>query len=157
MLVDETVLQTVNPIESKQSNDSFAAINPDLTALETALMIQKVAERYRFDWQNTDGVIAKLREEMDEIIEAKQSSSNSQQHLQEELGDFLFTAVSLARHLSVEPEVALQQANEKFQRRFKHLLNILSERSVSLEKASKAQLEYAWQTVKKSEKKTTAR
>ena len=138
----------------KSDDNVFAGVHRDANALEVAMQIQKVAERYRFDWDDVGGVMAKLREEMDEIIDAQQSSADGLQSLQEELGDFLFTAVSLARHLAVQPEVALHQANQKFEKRFRLLVHIAEQRAWNLEHVSKEQLENLWQAVKEHEKRT---
>lgn len=147
-------LNIVDSKQPKSEDDLFAEVNRDSSALEVALQIQKVAERYRFDWDDVGGVMAKLREEMDEIMDAKRSFAGDSQQLQEELGDFLFTAVSLARHLAVPPEAALRQANQKFEKRFKLMIRIATQRALNLDHASKQQLESLWQAVKEYEKRT---
>ncbi|MEM9392495.1 MAG: nucleoside triphosphate pyrophosphohydrolase [Pseudomonadota bacterium] len=90
-----------------------------LPALLRALKLQKRAARVGFDWTEIEDVLAKLREEADELAAAR--ASDDKAHVEEEFGDFLFVIVNLARHLDVEPEAALRAANAKFTRRFKHI------------------------------------
>ena len=69
-----------------------------------------------FDWERTDDVMAKIREEVEEIEDAQHRGTK--EHLEEEVGDLLFAIANLSRHLGVEPETALRKANEKFTGRF---------------------------------------
>jgi MazG family protein len=83
-----------------------------LPALKRAEKLGKRASRVGFDWPNTQGVKAKIREELAELSAAE---CNTNQHeITEELGDVLFAVVNLARHLNVDPEWALVQANSNF-------------------------------------------
>jgi len=78
------------------------------------------AAKIGFDWPNTDGLFDKLHEEIGELKAELTSSPESQSKtaIEAELGDLLFTAVNLARHLKVDPESALRATNAKFRRRF---------------------------------------
>ena len=133
----------------KIPNDFFATVNRDQSTLKTSLQIQKIAQHYRFDWHDAKGVIAKLYEELEEIIEADSDTPEREQHIKEEIGDLLFTAISLARHYSVDPEVALDEANRKFERRFQRMAEILAEHGSDIHNATKKQLEDAWREAKK--------
>jgi len=147
--------------DRKAPTDLFADIDRSQSTLDISMQIQKVAQRYRFDWESPEGVIAKLYEELDEILEASATpaapaahattSDDRQQRVQEELGDLLFTAISLARHWAIDPEVALREANAKFECRFQKMGAILAEQGLDITSASKAQLEAAWQAVKQQE------
>ena len=102
------------------------AINPDqsalagvalaLPALERATKLQRRAARVGFDWPDTAGPRAKIFEELAEL---DAETEHDRQH--EELGDLLFAVVNLARHLKIEPEAALRDANRKFERRFREI------------------------------------
>ena len=133
----------------KASEDFFATVERDQSTLKTSLQIQKIAQHYQFDWHDVKGVIAKLYEELEEIIEADSNTPEREQHIREEIGDFLFTAISLARHYSVDPEIALGEANRKFEHRFQRMAEILAKNGSGIHNATKEQLENAWQQAKK--------
>ena len=86
-----------------------------LPALERAAKLQKRAARTGFDWPDTEGPKAKIREELDEIAAAPP------EELAEEVGDLLFAVVNFARHLKIDPEESLRQANIKFEKRFRSI------------------------------------
>lgn len=88
-----------------------------LPALTRALKLQKRAAQKGFDWPETAPVIGKLHEEITEI--QQEIASGDRDGLQDEVGDLLFTAVNLARKLSIDPEAALRHANRKFERRYR--------------------------------------
>ena len=132
--------------------DPFAEVNRNKSILEVSMQIQKIAQHYRFDWDNAKGVIAKLYEELEEIIEADTNTPGREQRIKEELGDFLFTAISLARHYSIDPEIVLDEANRKFESRFEKMLKIIEENGSAILDATKEQMEDAWHQAKQREK-----
>lgn len=78
------------------------------------------AAKVGFDWPSVDGLFAKLDEEIVELkAELEKANPPDAENVQEELGDLLFTAINLARHLKVDPESALRSANAKFRNRFR--------------------------------------
>ena len=85
-------------------------------SLLRAAKITKKAARAGFDWETTEQVLTKVDEELSELKEA--IPEGSVKALEHELGDILFALVNLARFLNVNPEVALQSANARFERRF---------------------------------------
>lgn len=85
-----------------------------LPALMRAEKLQKRAARTGFDWPDADGPRAKIMEEMAEVAAAETADAR-----EDEVGDLLFAVVNLARHLKVDPEVALRRANAKFETRFR--------------------------------------
>ena len=102
--------------ERKQSSDSsaLAGVALALPALERAAKLQRRAARIGFDWPDTAGPRAKIDEELAEL------DAETEHHRKlDELGDLLFAVVNLARHLNVEPEAALREANAKFEKRFR--------------------------------------
>ena len=139
-------------METKKPIDPFAEVNRNQSILEVSMQIQKIAQHYRFDWRNARGVIAKLYEELEEIIEADTDTPEREQRIEEEMGDFLFTAVSLARHYSINPEIALDKANRKFERRFEKMVEIIEENGSTIGCATKEQMEDAWHKAKEQEK-----
>ncbi|KTC32945.1 nucleoside triphosphate hydrolase, partial [Pseudomonas sp. ABAC61] len=90
-----------------------------LPALSRAAKLQKRAAQVGFDWPEALAVVDKVREELDEVLEAM--ADNDAAAITDEIGDLLFVVVNLARHLKVDPETALRGANAKFDRRFRFI------------------------------------
>ncbi len=118
-------------------------------ALSRALKLQVKAASVGFDWNNPKLVLAKLREEIDEIEEAIDYKQQADIH--EEIGDLLFATANLARHLEGDPEVILQTANTKFERRFHEVEQKIAAVGQSMTTATLEQMEAAWQQVKSEE------
>jgi ATP diphosphatase len=121
-----------------------------LPALTRSAKLQRRAARVGFDWPEVSPVFDKLDEEVGEI-RAELAAGRSQDRLAEEVGDLLFAAVNLARHLGVDAEAALRHANAKFERRFRAVERALGAAGRSLEDASLAEMEELWQRAKKRE------
>jgi nucleoside triphosphate diphosphatase len=111
-------------------------------ALSRALKLQQKAGKVGFDWNDVRSVLAKLNEEIAEV--EAEIAEGSSETLSEEVGDLLFAAVNLARHLKVDPEAALRSANAKFERRFAHIENRLAEKGRRPEGASLDEMEALW-------------
>ena len=114
-----------------------------LPALMRADKLQRRAAKRGFDWPDTEGPVEKLREEIEEVKEAVTSGTAAE--VEGEVGDFLFSAVNLARKLGVDPEVALRGANDKFTRRFNAVEH---KASAPLETLSLDEMEALWQDAK---------
>ncbi|WP_284125530.1 nucleoside triphosphate pyrophosphohydrolase [Parerythrobacter aestuarii] len=99
--------------DEKGATSAMDGVARALPALLRAEKLQKRAARTGFDWPDTEGPRAKLREEMDELAEAPPEKR------EEEAGDLLFAAVNLVRAYGIAPEDALRAANSKFERRFR--------------------------------------
>lgn len=121
-----------------------------LPALSRAAKLQKRAAQVGFDWPEALPVVDKVRDELDEVLEAM--SENDAQAIAEEVGDLLFVVTNLARHLKVDPEAALRAANGKFERRFRHIEQALREAGRSIENCSLEELDALWGEAKKLEK-----
>jgi ATP diphosphatase len=121
-----------------------------LPALSRAAKLQKRAAQVGFDWPEALPVVDKLREELDEVLEAM--SENDAEAIAEEVGDLLFVAVNLARHLKVDPETALRAANNKFERRFHYIEQALRDAGRPIENCSLEELDALWGEAKKLEK-----
>ncbi len=121
-----------------------------LPALSRAVKLQKRAAQVGFDWPAALPVVDKVREELDEVLEAM--SENDPVAIAEEVGDLLFVVTNLARHLKVDPEAALRAGNRKFELRFRYIERALAAAGRSIEGCSLEQLEMLWGEAKQLEK-----
>ena len=121
-----------------------------LPALTRAVKLQEKAGRVGFDWRDAGAVLAKLREETEEIEEAL--AAGDAQAVRGEVGDLLFVVANLARHLDVDPEAALRGANAKFERRFAHIEARLGQQGRRPDDASLAEMDALWDEAKREER-----
>ena len=117
-----------------------------LPALKRAQKLGGRAAAVGFDWPDVSGVRAKVDEELTELGAAEQAGSAAE--VEEEIGDLLFTVANLARHLGVDPEHALSQANRKFERRFRHMEAAAAVDGEKLPDMEIEALEQRWQVAK---------
>lgn len=122
-----------------------------LPALTRALKLQRRAARVGFDWTSREPVVGKVREELAELEEAA-AGGEDRQAVHEELGDLLFACTNLARHLGVDAEQALRDANAKFERRFRGLEQELAREGADAEAVDFERLEAAYQAAKAADK-----
>jgi len=120
--------------------------NDGLPALMAAGKIQRKAATVGFDWPDLPPVIGKVREEIDEVVEALDSGCGEK--VAEEIGDLLFAVVNLARKAGHEAEVLLHAANGKFVRRLRAVEDDLRGVGLSLEAATLEEMDAAWERVK---------
>lgn len=118
-----------------------------LPALMRAEKLQRRASSVGFDWNDANLVVEKIAEEAREVAQAR-----TQAEREEEIGDLLFVVANLARHLKVDPEVALRAANDKFTRRFRHIEKSLAAKGIKPGDASLREMEDLWQDAKAREK-----
>ena len=121
-----------------------------LPALVRAVKLQKRAARVGFDWPSTDEVLAKMREEMAELVEARESLGPDE--VVEEFGDLMFVMANLARHMQVDPEAALRAANAKFTRRFEKIEAWLAEADKTPAMSDLAEMDALWNRAKAEDK-----
>ncbi len=121
-----------------------------LPALTRAVKLQNRAARVGFDWPSTDEVLAKLREEMAELVEARETLGEAE--VAEEFGDLLFVMANLARHMKVDPEAALRAANAKFSRRFERIEDWLAEDGKRPADSDLKEMDDLWNRAKVEEK-----
>ena len=119
-----------------------------LPALSRAQKLQKRAARVGFDWHHREDVVAKLDEEVGELKEALVHADQAE--IEAEFGDILLAMVNLGRHLRVDAESALRQANRRFESRFKLMEQSAEADGSSLEQESLQKLEIRWQEAKQT-------
>jgi MazG family protein len=119
-----------------------------LPALLRAIKLQNRAARVGFDWPSTAEVIDKIVEESRELAEVNASPEPDRDRLEDEMGDLLFVAANLARHLKIDPETALRRANAKFERRFRHIERGLAAQGRKPEDATLEEMDALWDDAK---------
>ncbi len=115
-----------------------------MPALSYSQEIQDRAARVGFDWEDIGGVIDKLAEEVGEF-----KLADSQERREQEFGDLLFTLANIARHLGVDLETALRQANQRFYRRFSYMEELCRQRGLNFAELSFAEQNALWEEAKK--------
>ena len=124
----------------------LADVARNLPALMRAEKLQKRAARVGFDWPDIGDVLDKMTEEARELAEARDTLP--QEKIAEEMGDLLFVMANLARHLKVDPEVALRGANSKFVRRFGFIEDALRAEGRRCEESDLAEMDALWDRAK---------
>lgn len=141
--------ETIKAAERAVSNQTRAldGVALGLPALTRAVKLQKRAARVGFDWPKIDQVLDKVREEILELTEAK-----NPKHQYEEFGDLMFVMANLARHMNIDPEQSLQDANKKFTRRFNGVEQKLKDKNTTPSYSNLLEMDALWDEVKKEEK-----
>ncbi|OFZ31260.1 MAG: nucleoside triphosphate pyrophosphohydrolase [Bdellovibrionales bacterium RIFCSPHIGHO2_01_FULL_40_29] len=122
-----------------------------LPALQRAHDIGEKTQKLKFDWTAVQDVLAQLKAEIIELEEAmlEDVSPDSFSHIQHEMGDVLFSAAQLSRHLEIEPESCLRQANRRFLSRFDKMLEIGKITAEQFKNLSANEKEKLWSDAKK--------
>ncbi|GAA6207617.1 nucleoside triphosphate pyrophosphohydrolase [Cognatishimia sp. WU-CL00825] len=144
----ETIKAAERAAKAQQGTLDGVAVG--LPALLRAVKLQKRAARVGFDWPDVSHVIDKIIEESHELVEARDTLTQSE--VEEEFGDLLFVMANLARHMNVEPEAALRATNAKFIRRFEKVEAKLAARGKSPSQSDLAEMDALWDVVKREEK-----
>jgi ATP diphosphatase len=129
---------------------ALASIPIALPALTRALKLQTKAGAVGFDWNDPMAVLAKIREEADEI--EAELIAGKQKEAAAEVGDLLFAVVNLARHLHADPEAVLRATNAKFERRFAAIEQALAARGKTPQESTLAEMDALWDAAKDAEK-----
>ena len=137
----------------EKSEDFFSHIPASIPPLEEAYEIQKKLRKVGFDWESTEGVISKIKEELNEVEEAIREDDRD--HTEEEIGDLLFSVVNLARYLSLRPNTAMMRANRKVRARFQKLFDLARIRNIPIDKNHVDQMNDLWEEIKAKEKVAT--
>jgi tetrapyrrole methylase family protein/MazG family protein len=137
----------------------FDGIARSMPALAYAAKVGRKASKVGFDWPDVGGALPKIVEETAELHDAIQRRPSDRvagdhdagadtDHVADELGDLLFAVVNVARHLDVDPELALRAATDKFRTRFEGVERLARERGLDLADADLATLDGLWDDVK---------
>jgi MazG family protein len=134
----------------------LAGVSSKAPALMEAHQLSTKAARVGFDWKSVDDIFDKLQEEIEELraaIKAHADMKDEANHarVREEIGDLLFAATNIARHMQVEPEAALKLTNRKFRRRFEYIESALHKRGQPFDQTSIDELEALWQEAKRNQ------
>ncbi len=134
--------------ELKSYTEKILDVPNGFPALLRCQKISKKAASAGFDWENTDGVLEKLLEEAKELCQAKTDKER-----EEEFGDFLFTAVNLARHLGIDAETALLASTTKFIERFEKMENAILADNKTLDELTQQEMDVYWCKIKQNIRK----
>ena len=140
----------MEPAEGLLATSLLAGVPPTLPALARAVKLQRKASTVGFDWNDPKAVLAKLREEIQEVEEAFDKKDASA--IKDEIGDMLFVIANLARHADIEPEAALEGTNRKFMRRFAHIEARLADQGRGFDGATLGEMDALWNEAKALEK-----
>jgi tetrapyrrole methylase family protein/MazG family protein len=131
--------------EREEGVSMLAGVPKEMPALAYAYEISRRAVRVGFEWQDMEGVIDKLAEEVREINDAESHDQKAR-----EFGDLLFTLVNVARWQGIDSEVALRDANRKFYRRFSRMEELCRERGLEMKEFTFRQWDDLWEEVKET-------
>jgi ATP diphosphatase len=127
----------------------LADVPAALPALARAVKLQDKASKVGFDWNDARLVLAKIREECDEVEEAL--SRDDKAHAAEEIGDVLFAVANLARHIKTDPDAALRATNQKFERRFGYIEQAVAKQGKKLGDVDLEAMDALWNEAKAAE------
>lgn len=130
----------------KSQYESMVSVPRELPALMRAQKIQAKAAKVGFDWQDKDGAISKVHEEINELLNAVEH--NNQSEIEDEFGDLLFSCVNVSRFLNVDSEEALTKATDKFMQRFEIVEKLASEKGINMKSSSIEELDELWDRAK---------
>lgn len=130
--------------EERGGTSILASAPKQMPALGYSQEIQRRVAQVGFDWEDIDGVIEKLTEEVSELKRA-----DSQERKAQEFGDLLFTLVNIARRLGVDSEIALREANQRFYQRFSYMEELCRQRGLNLGELSFDDQNALWEEAKR--------
>jgi ATP diphosphatase len=134
--------------DGSKRHGALDGVPAGLPPMARALKLQAKASTVGFDWNDPKAVLAKLREEIDEIAAELDRSPVETDQVEDEIGDLLFAVANLARHLKVDPDQALRRTNAKFIERFGRIEDVLAADGRTPAEASLDEMEKLWQEAK---------
>ena len=150
LALSNEVWETIKAEERKTKGQGprglLADVTPTLPGLTRAVKLQRKAATVGFDWADARLVLAKIREEIDEV--ENELDRGEAGAVDEEIGDLIFAVANLARHAGTDPEAAVRAANAKFERRFAHIEKTLDANGSSPATASLEEMESLWRAAK---------
>lgn len=142
--------EAIKKSEKKEGpRPTLEGVPKSLPALRKAHLVQKRAARVGFDWENVDGAVDKVQEELQEVKQAL--AANDEEAIGEELGDLLFASVNVCRFSGHNPEDLLHRTIDKFARRFAHVEKRVHEKGKQMSDCKLDELEQYWQEAKRLE------
>lgn len=132
--------------EQKRPDSLLQGVSTAMPALSRAAEVQRRTAKVGFEWDDLDGPVQKVREELEELLTA------SPEHREDEAGDLLFAVVNLVRMMKLDPEVALTATSAKFIRRFQHIERRAAEMGLELTKMSLQEMDNLWVEAKLAER-----
>jgi nucleoside triphosphate diphosphatase len=139
---------------TEKSTGALAGVPVTFPALTRALKLQDKAGKVGFDWNDPLAVLAKIREEADEIAAAIAAGNTTE--AQGEVGDLLFAVVNLARHLGADPEGVLRATNQKFERRFAYIEAALAAAGKTPAQSTLEEMDELWNAAKRLDQRSDA-
>ena len=130
----------------KTTSDSMNSVPRELPALMRATKLQKKAADIGFDWDNVDGALDKLEEEIAELRSA--IANKDKANMDEELGDILFSAVNVSRFIKADAEESLTAASDKFLARFTLVEQLAAEKGIDMKSSPLEVLDELWDEAK---------
>ena len=130
--------------EKPERKSILDGVPREMPALAYALEISRRAVRVGFEWEDLQGVVDKIKEEAEEIKDAKNQAEKN-----DEIGDLLFTLVNYARWEGIDPEAALRDANRKFYKRFSKVEQLAKAKGKDLQKLSLKEWDSLWEEAKR--------
>lgn len=145
-------------LEERSRKNAFAlkAGASRLPALIYALRIQQKAASYGFDWDQTEPILAKIDEELEEL-RAELAQDPGGRRAAEELGDLLFSIVNLARHANQDPERSLRGTADRFCTRFHRMATLMQDAGIALKDADIETMDSFWERAKSQEEPSAPR
>ena len=157
-----------NPQEAQESWDAMKRLEKkevktrlidekylDMPSLMSAQKIGNKSNKIGFDWPDTTQVAYKVEEEWQELKEEMGPVNNyNRERVEEEMGDFLFSAVQLTRHLKLDAEEVLRKANKKFIRRFSIMEDLIAKEGKDIKNMNQKQMDHFWDLSKMESYKT---
>ena len=134
-------------LKEKTRKRNLLQIPRSLPALLRAQRVGEKASQVGFDWEKTQDVIVKVKEELEELQKA--ISSNEQNSIEKEWGDLIFSLVNLARFLKIDAEVSAHKAIDVFIERFQRIEEKVKERDKSLSELTLKEMDGLWEEVKR--------
>jgi XTP/dITP diphosphohydrolase len=146
---ENDVKQNWEKLKMKEGNKSvLGGVPSSLPAMIKASRIQDKAKAVGFDWENSNQVFEKVKEELHEL-HVEIESNTSKEKIEEEFGDLLFSMINYARFIDVNPEDALERTNKKFIHRFQYIEEKAKENNKQLSEMTLQEMDEYWNEAKR--------
>ena len=146
---EEDVKKNWEKLKLKEGKKTtLSGVPRSLPAMVKSIRIQEKAKQVGFEWDNKEDVWKKVEEEMEELQEAI-NEGHTQEHIEEEFGDVLFSLINYARFLNIDAEGVLEKTNKKFIKRFNDMESIATESGKQLHNMSLTEMDAIWDEVKR--------